>query len=240
MSKEEDGIIVGSDQTQEWLLPWWWKNFSRHNQLPVTFIDFGLSAEKREWCRKRGELLPLSLTTLYVKEREEIAPALVGKWEERYGDFFWVARKGWFKKPFACLQSPYRRTVWLDLDCEVLGPLNELFNACEHPSGIALAKDRAPPPSPFPIYNSGVIVFQKDLSLLQEWAKQSLKNNGAFRGDQDLLSKILFDQNLPIYELPFIYNWNVGYGVNGETVICHWIGEAAKAALRNQIILNEL
>ena len=49
--KEGDGVIVGSDYSQEWLLPWWWENYTKHNRYPVTFVDFGLSQEPIELCR---------------------------------------------------------------------------------------------------------------------------------------------------------------------------------------------
>jgi len=235
-----DGIIVGSDITQEWLLPWWLENTLRHNRRPIAFVDFGLSEEKKQWCRERGELIPLLVADIFVKEREELAFPIIEEWENRYGENFWDSRKAWFKKPLACLQSPFRRTIWVDLDCEVLGSLDFVFDACMHPSGIAMVKDRSSRPSSFPMYNSGVIAFQREIPLIKEWADQSFERNGEFRGDQELLSRMIFEKKLSISELPFIYNWNVGYGIHPDTVVCHWVGEMGKLALRNQIILNQL
>ncbi|HSX11278.1 MAG TPA: hypothetical protein VLF94_06170 [Chlamydiales bacterium] len=226
-----EGIIVGSDQSQEWLLPWWWENYQRHNRHPVAFFDFGLSEAGKRWCRERGQWIKLA--PLFVKERDEVAPSLAHEWESRYGDQFWNSREAWFKKPHACLCSPFENTVWLDLDCEVLGPLDPLFQACDHPSGIALARDQT-----LPTYNSGVIAFRSQNAIIGEWARQSLEQNGVFRGDQDLLSHIVAGK--AIGQLLPIYNWNVGYGLNPEAVICHWLGERAKTALRNQLILNDL
>lgn len=230
-----EGIIVGSDQTQEWLLSWWWENYRRHNHYPVAFFDFGLSLQKKQWCLERGLLISLPIADIFVKDKEDVPLALIHKWENRYGENFWNARKVWFKKPLACLRSPFQKTVWLDLDCEVLGPLQFLFQVCAHPSGIALAKDQIAP-----TYNSGVIAFQRGAPVIKEWESQSLEKTDAFRGDQDLLSHIISDQNLSICELPSIYNWNVGYGINAHTVICHWLGEMGKTALRNQLVLNDL
>ena len=237
--RKGDGIIVGSDICQEWLLPWWLENALRHNRYPIAFVDFGLSAEKKQWCRERGELIPLLIADIFVKEREELGSSIIEQWEARYGENFWDFRKAWFKKPLACLQSPFQRTLWIDLDCEILGPLNPVFEACEHPSGIAMVKDQAASPSSFPIYNSGVIAFQRENSIIKEWGDQSFERNGEFRGDQDLLSRIIFEQNFSISELPFIYNWNVGFGTHPDTVICHWLGETGKLALRNQIIFDQ-
>ena len=229
------GIIVGSDQMQEWLLPWWWENYRKHNRYPVAFFDFGLSEAMRRWCKERGSLLRLAMPDIFIKDRDEVPPSIVSDWESRYGEHFWSARKTWFKKPFTCLSSPFAKTLWLDLDCEVLGPLDFLFQASDHPSGIALAKDQIAT-----TYNSGVIAFQNNAPILREWANQALSKTDAFRGDQDLLSQIIADQKLSIFELPPIYNWNVGYGIKPDAVICHWLGDVAKQALKNQLILSDL
>ena len=228
------GVLVGSDSRQEWLLPWWWENFRKHSSYPVTFVDFGLSQEKKAWCKDRGECISLRSPPLFVKDREEVESSFVEDWESHYPDTFWTSREAWFKKPLACLLSPYERTLWCDLDCEVVKPLDGLMRACDERVGIALAKDF----SSDSIYNSGVIVFQKEHSLIQEWAKQSIEKNGAFRGDQDLLSQIIAEKNIPIRELPPIYNWSVGYGEKEDVVIYHWLGDAAKSALRNRLIIN--
>lgn len=234
-----DGIVVGSDISQEWLLPWWWGNLMKHNDYPVTFVDFGLSEQMKNWCRERGSLISLPLLDFLIKDKEEVSSSLSEKWESHYGENFWEHRKAWFKKPLACLQSPYLRTIWLDLDCEVLGSLKDLFAASDHWSGFAIVKDREAPALSFPMYNSGVISFRRNLALLNTWAEQSIKSNGSFRGDQDLLSQIIKIQNVPICELSYIYNWHVSFGMNSEAVICHWIGDRGKQILRDQIILQQ-
>ena len=58
--KEEDGILIGSDEHLEWAIPWWWENYSRFNSFPVAFADFGMSEAMRAWCRERGELIDLT------------------------------------------------------------------------------------------------------------------------------------------------------------------------------------
>ena len=242
--REDDGIIVGSDQLQEWLLPWWWENYTRHNRYPVSFFDFGLSAEKKKWCQSRGDLMTLPVSDVFVKDRDGVHSTLVENWENYFGENFWGYRKTWFKKPLACLQSPYRRTIWIDMDCEVRKPLKKLFDALKPPKSVALVRDcfadQYATSSLFPIYNSGVVAFQRGAPLIQEWADQSVERNNEFRGDQDLMSKIIFEKGVNVCEMPKIYNWNVGDGVHSKVVICHWLGDIGKAILRNQIVLKDL
>ena len=227
--KEEDGIIIGSNERKSGSSLGGGKNYSRHNGYPVAFVDFGLSEKMKDWCRERGELIRLRVADIFVKDREEIESLKAEGWEKYYGEAFWTSRKAWFKKPLACLQSPFQKTIWIDTDCEILGSLAPLFKAC--PSGVAIAKDRIADS-----YNSGVIVFQRNNPIIQEWADQSWEKNGLFRSDQDLLSEILLEKRGAFSELPAIYNWNVGYGENPDTVICHWLGDMGKIALRHQII----
>lgn len=236
---EEDGILVASDISQEWLLPWWWENYSKHNSYPVTFVDLGLSENKRKWCRERGELVFLPMFDFLIQDREEISANRAELWEDKYGDNFWQHRKAWFKKPLACLRSPYLRTIWLDLDCEVCSSLKPLFEFADLPSGIGIARDGVCFDSSFPIYNSGVIVFRRNLEILSEWAVHSLERNGDYRGDQDLLSQIIFERQFFVHELPSIYNWTVSHGKNDRPVVFHWVGDVGKDALRAQIALKD-
>ncbi len=237
--KDMDGIIVGSNQLQEWLLPWWWENYARHNRFPVGFVDFGMSDDGKKWCRERGELIDVPAIDGWVKDREEVDPDLADQWESRHGKVFWGYRNAWFQKPLACLQSPFKRTIWIDNDCEVRKPIDPLFNACGHPSNIALVRDPGADASPFPIYNSGVIAFQRGAFLIQEWAKQSLQRNDRYRGDQDLLSQIILEKGIRVHELPNIYNWPSYKDTRDEVVICHWLGDLGKALLHTKIILKE-
>lgn len=226
--REENGIVVGSDDRQEWLLPWWWENYRKHNSFPVAFVDFGLSEKMKEWCRERGEWIRLRIADIFVKDKEEIESSRAEEWERTYGEGFWYSRKTWFKKPLACLQSPFKKSIWIDTDCEVLGKIEGMFEQ----EGFAIAKDQT-----CKGYNSGVMVFQRNDPIVQEWADLSFEKNGEFRGDQDLLSEILAGKM--IAELPPIYNWNVGYGENRKALIYHWLGDRGKLALRHLIIGRE-
>src|SRR5579872_148957 len=125
--KHQEGILVAANKTQEWLLEWWWENYSRFNRYPVTFVDLGLTDKAKRWCQERGELIPFPPFRLNLVKKRQIDPVLLKEWEFFYGRIDWKRRFAFFQKPLVCLQTPYQKTLWLDLDCEVRCDLNEIF-----------------------------------------------------------------------------------------------------------------
>lgn len=233
---KDDGLIVACDISQEWLLPWWWGHYILHNSYPVTFVDLGMSHEKKEWCKQRGNFVRLAAPDIFVKEKEEIKDPLILEWENSYGRKFWPRRQAWFKKPMAFLKSPYLRTVWCDLDCEIRAPLSELFSFCENSAGISLAHEKHDPLSKKTGFNSGVVVYKYGLALIEEWAKLAVSSNDLFPGDQDVLSLLILEQNLPVVELPHIYNWSRLNEENADAKIFHWHGDHGKAVIEFEIM----
>ncbi len=223
---KECGVITGCDCAQEWLLEWWWERYSAENAFPVTFIDFGMSSQIRDWCRERGELIVVDLDMSFVKSKEEIDPQLADLWDSWVDR--WDSRKAWFKKPFALLHSPYRKGIWLDLDCEVLGPLDALFSECTLLSQVAMARERKmdllPRFHPNLVYNGGVIAFLHGSEIIQKWAKAAVTRNHCFFGDDFLLSALIQEEGLEIVELAEIFNWRIVKGINLDAVIVHWVG----------------
>jgi hypothetical protein len=222
------GVIVGCDESQEWLLNWWWKNYVEENSLPVAFADFGMSDSAKEWCKERGTLVPLSFKGLQVATRDQVDPSLRTEWEKALSPF-WGSRQAWFKKPFALLNTPFPRSIWLDLDCEVLGPLEPIFKFIDPKSKMGLVRARHEAPI---VYNSGVIVFENDSPLLTLWAESALCQNDQFLSDQDALSQIILDGGYEVGEVPEIYNWLMCRGVHIGAVICHWAAQWGKAYIR--------
>jgi hypothetical protein len=232
-----DGIILGADITQEWLLPWWWKNYSKYNAFPVVFIDFGLSFEMKEWCRERGQLIPLRVFHDFVAERSALDPQLVDEWERCFRNQFWDSRNVWFKKPLACLQTPFQRSLWIDNDCEIKGSLEPLFTFADQETGIAMV------PEPiqeykYTIYNSGVFPFRNGIKVILDWGKKCLEETHIFRGDQEAFSHLVFEQKLQIPEIPRIYNWSRIAKESPHALVLHWHGEHGKLAIRKQMNLE--
>lgn len=234
-SGKGDGIIVGADMTQEWLLPWWWKNYKRFNAYPVTFVDLGMSLEMKTWCKEHGQYLPLFIADIFVADKEQVETERINEWEQGHGKIFWPSRNAWFKKPSACLQTPYKRSIWIDLDCEIRGSVNELFELADHPSGIAMAREVHEIDSTQVLYNSGVIAFKHGIPLFEKWAEYAFDRNHLFSGDQNALSQRINEENLTIGEVPLIYNWSRCSPDNPDAVILHWHGVHGKSVIRHQI-----
>jgi hypothetical protein len=227
-----EGVIVACDLQQEWLLEWWWENYRRFNAYPVAFVDFGMSQEKKRWCQERGALIALPVPDIFVADRSEMQPDLACQMEEEIGTFFWTCRNAWFKKPLACLCSPFESSLWLDLDCEVKGPIGALF---EFSFSLKRYEEQL---ASYPIYNSGVIVFKWGIPLFEQWADVAIEQNHLFIGDQEVLSWLLRSER--IVELPAIYNWSRRLPPNPDAVIVHWHGVLGKYCIYHQINSSNL
>lgn len=227
----EEGVLVACDLAQEWLLPWWWNCYRKTNDHPVAFVDLGLSESMKKWCRERGTFIRLKVPDVFVSEKDEIEAGVASAWEDASGRQFWENRNAWFKKPMACLQTPFQKTIWLDLDCEVLGSLLPLFAYCGHASGIAIAREQNDPFRTEGSVNSGVIVYRKGLPLFEMWAREALENNHRYPGDQDILTVLIRD----FAPLPEIYNWSRCRQDDPSAVIIHWHGKHGKTVIRHKI-----
>ncbi len=216
----QKGIVIASDQATEWLLPWWWKYYSLYNKYPVAFVDLGMSPKRAEWCRKRGQVIPLVGFQDFIRHKEEVSPAVAQEWEATYKGDVWKAREAWFKKPLACLLSPFELTVWMDIDCEVCGSLSPLFE--EWMEGIELALVRDERSVEELNFSSGVILFRKEAPFLKRWAELCLEGNASYMGDQNALTELLYAGDILFKELNPIYNWIMGQGFNPSAIVAHW------------------
>ncbi len=56
-------------------------------------------------------------------------------------------------------------------------------------------------------YNSGVIVFRKEASILHRFAEEASKNSAQYAGDQQAMCRAIFLHRPSLVELPQLYNW---------------------------------
>lgn len=182
--------------------------------------------------QKKGALFSIDIPTDFIVKKENIKPEIIKKWEGDYSFRLWGARPSWLIKPFVMLNSPYRRTVWFDIDCQVRKSIKPLFEYCDHPSGLALAiepegnlkKD----PEYDKTYNSGVVVFKHGSPIMIRWAEGLYELNDTFVGDQQILSRIIDVEKLKVGEFPIDYNWIYKLGPNPTAAIIHWIASGKK------------
>ncbi len=236
----DQGILVGCNTHQQWLLPWWWKHYRRHNAYPVAFVDFGMTKEAACWCKERGIYIPFSFSLPDLLNKETCSGSIKESWEDRYGKGFWIRREAWFKKPFSLLLSPFSTGIWIDLDCQIEGSLECLFSFMNFGAEIAVVKDRQQYLD-FMIeeevqYNSGVIAFRKEAGILEQWVDASVTSQHILPGDQETLSRAIFLHRPHLIELPPVYNWYYSYGPNEHAVIRHFCGGPGKIELLKSFI----
>lgn len=234
MTAGEKGILVATDANQEWLLPWWWKHYSSCNSYPVAFIDFGMSEEGIAWCKERGAYIDLPSAPYRISAEADLSQQTKEKWEVCYGKQVWSVRSAWLKKPQALLHSPFAFSIWLDLDCQVKGDLDPLFNHLNFGSEIAIAREPLQV-SDQTIYNAGVIAFRKRSAFLQKFIETTIEFESDLPGDQELLNRAIFLHKPPLLELSQIYNWPHSLGPNERAVIRHYCGGMGKIAILNSL-----
>jgi hypothetical protein len=248
------GVITGCTHDHEWLLPWWWMHYAMHTNIPVTFFDFGdMTPEAKSWCEKRGELKSLPALQGITSE-DQIDAGKASLWRERKTPDLWKARLGWFQKPFACLHSPYQKSLWLDLDCQVRRSLEPLFSQPENEWGLSLVEESHPVQEnhrqagmrlPDEVeYNTRVILFQQEAPLLQEWSHLCLERNLNLRGDQEALARLLHEKRIRLPSLSARFNTSIQFipetsrltDWDEAALILHWVG-LGKEFLKLQIDL---
>ena len=233
------GVIIASSKEQEWLLPWWWENYSKHNAFPVTFVDFGLSEDGKSFCRQKGELVEIPFFPSIGKKEETEKEKLLF-WETIYRSNTWKDKRSfWHKKSIALLQTPYEYTLWLDTDCEVHTCLDPLFEQIAKEDSILICPDPAEIQESEKakghisaeevIFNSGVIGFTRESKYIMEWAQHTVVAHGSYFGDDSLLSRLIYEKKWPVQQLDPLYNWRqITQGKQLDVKITHWVGEAGK------------
>jgi hypothetical protein len=124
------------------------------------------------------------------------------------------------------LASPFEETIYLDVDCQVIEPLGELFDLLEHydiaaahAPGYRGAADQEVPVSFYEI-NTGVVAYRGSdqvLALMRDWRAtyRAWLADPPFEGadgqrfgqDQPAFRRCLWRSGIAIYVLGPEYNW---------------------------------
>ena len=210
--KYDKAFLTGCDEGHAWMIPWFLKNYKKHNSSPLIFADFGVS----------------ELTLKIVRENFH-AVLDVSKTNE----------KGWFKKPRSMLYSPSVKTVWIDTDCEITDNIEDLFDMLE-PNKLAMVEDKPWSKRRGEIWhNSGVVGFIDKPIILHQWT-QAVHDNPTV-GDQEVLHSMLnpITKMTYIKDLPNEYNvmrLQLDHdGYNGKKKIVHWTGAKGKDRIRSMM-----
>lgn len=206
-------FLTGCDHTQEWMLPWFFENYKKHNTAPLIFADFGVN----------------DLASIQPHVHAVITMSK-------------VKEKGWFKKPKSMMHCPAKKTVWLDTDCEVKGNIEGIFDKLVE-GRLGMVEDRpwTKRRGGGDIwYNSGVVGFIDKPAILFRWAKEVETNPDV--GDQETLQKMLDPLGRLTYiePLPNEYNWlrlqieNDDQPATNAKII-HWTGQKGKDHIRSMM-----
>jgi hypothetical protein len=142
---------------------------------------------------------------------------------------------GWFYKLHAVIDAPEKRVAWLDVDCEILTDISDVFDLVK-PDTIGLTRDWVRGDW----WATGVIVVNDRPNLLYEWNNR-LNKGDDIRGDQEALEDMISKNTHPqITELPQEYQWlrislNQGKDSANKKVI-HWTGPVGRNHIRSSLM----
>ena len=204
-------ILTGVDSNHEDILDWWIKNakkFVKNETIGVW--DFGITPMTRSIIEHNHPDIWLSIPL----EKHKTS--------------------GWFYKLHAVIEAPEKRVAWLDVDCEILTDISDVFDLVK-PDTIGLTRDWVREDW----WATGVIVVNDRPSLLETWNNRLNKGDG-IRGDQEALKDLVGRHTHPqITELPQEYQWlriSLNKGRNSpDKKVIHWTGPKGKKFIREHL-----
>ena len=211
-------FITGVDQNYEWLLKWWVRNLRKHNKdVHLTICDFGISKDILNWAKSNAEVV------------------------KSYNPH---PKCAWYYKTQSLLDSKYEFSCWIDSDCEILKPIEDIFDYAKK-DFIGLTEDigkRITEKDHW--WATGVMLSKNSSNILKDWDKQLKKLTD--RGDQEALYYLL-NQN-PQYKslitsLPIEYQWlrlqlELMQQDSPDKKIVHWTGSRGKSHIRNNLMIS--
>ena len=210
MKSYDKAFVTGCDENHEWMLEWFFKNYKKHmKDVPLVFANFCLTPDGIK------KVLENVHAVMNLKTFDE---------------------EGWFKKPMSMIKCPSKKTIWIDLDCEIRDDISNLFNMLK-PNMLNMVEDK-----PWTMrgqelwHNSGVVGFIDKPTILYDWAK-AIRDNPV-QGDQEVLHLLLN----PITKIKYINDipneYNVlrlqveADGYAGAIKVMHWTGQKGKNKIR--------
>ena len=205
-------ILTGVDSNHEDIIEWWIKNAQKYIKNETIGVwDFGMTSSMREKIKTHYPSVWLSIPLNLH------------------------STSGWFYKLHAVIEAPEKRVAWLDVDCEILTDISDVFDLVK-PDTIGLTRDWVRGDW----WATGVIVVNDRPDLLYEWNNR-LNKGDDIRGDQEALLYMIDKNTHPqITELPQEYQWlrislNQGKDSADKKVI-HWTGPKGREHIRKNLM----
>lgn len=223
--KAEQGVVVGVIEGHAWMLDWWYENFRKHNpSLAVVFADFGLSKSNQDWCDAHGGRIVVS------------CPDTV---------------EGWFRKPFAILQAPYKKILWLDLDTEIRKPLTPFFDAITGDNLLICGVDEVLGPHYGTSHDHGWFLMLPEVKVdmcsgmvgvmrgnphIQEWAANSVPpREFNYKGDHEILGVGIHRRDPKLHRVKGTEYTLARFPASDDPCVLHHAGIPAKERLRARL-----
>lgn len=241
----DKGILTGCDERQEYLLKWWWNHYSKHNDYPVTFCDFGMTLSAKKWCESKGNVITQkSIPIQNLSQNIEHSP-----WKETLFPLMWNNRTSWFQKAFAQAQSPYNLSIWLDLDCEVVKNLHPCFDLIQEGDGFAicpynatekaLALKRKILKEGTEGVQAGVFAYRKDSPVIPAWLQWCQDHHTQDFSEESCLSEMLKEKKYDIVYMSRNFNWTHVEQTNFQALVLHHASATRKRNLLLKISFND-
>ena len=115
---EKRGIVVCLNQDCEWMLLWWLKNVRKFSNLPIMFVDLGMSSIAKSFCKKNGYYFD---GRDFVFHFENIVPSknVQNFLQNMHSEAVLNIRKYQFSKALSAINTIFEETLFLDIDIKV-------------------------------------------------------------------------------------------------------------------------
>ncbi len=242
------GVIIGADKTQEWMLGWWYAHYKKYCDYPIAICDFGLSKNGLTKAKQIGTVLDFDKTSLLKLFNKTLCPKKETSWQELYSGKLQNIHPIWMLKPFGLAHTPFEKTIWIDLDCQIQGKLDDIFSFIDNSTGFTIVPEMPDYQSLLEskgyllpgeiVYNSGVIGYKQGCKIIDLWKDEVLSHHTNYLGDQDALSRIIHRHRLPVHRMRMGYNARLRHAQDPSTVIVHYVHLWGKKYILEQMLLN--
>ena len=250
MSQQDKGIIIGADQTQEWMLGWWYSHYRKYCDYPVVICDFGMSKKGLVKAKQIGTILNFDRESLLKLFGKTLCSKKKAAWQVLYSGELQNIHSIWMLKPFALSHTPFEKTLWIDLDCQIQGNLATIFTFIDNLTGFTIAPEMPDYQTLLKakgyllpgetVFNSGVIGFRKNCPILDVWKDEILLHHQDHLGDQDALSRIIYRHRFPVHRMPLKYNARQRHANDPSTHIVHHVQLWGKKHILEQMLLSSV